>query len=79
MSKMNALELSMEDMAQVSGGALVEVKENRDVLYLVRQDGTVIGPAPKDKAAEFARTLGVSVEKLTKEEYEKKFNRPFKW
>ena len=70
-------ELNLEQMEQVTGGVIVDTGEEK--LYIVRQDGTVVGPAPKNMAESFAKTLAVSMEVITAEEYEKRFGRPFQW
>ena len=69
--------LTMEELEQVTGGVIVDIGE--DVLYIVRQDGTVVGPAPKEMAESFAKTLSVSTEIITGEDYQKRFGRPFQW
>ena len=66
-------------MKKVSGGVVV-ADEDEKIWYIVRQDGTVIGPAPsEDKAIEFAKTMNVSTELLTKEEYKTRFGRELVW
>ena len=70
-------ELKLDEMEKVTGGVIVDTGE--DKLYIVRQDGTVIGPSPRENAESFARTLNVSTEVITAKEYEKRFGRPFRW
>ncbi|MBR4502819.1 MAG: hypothetical protein IKP22_13210 [Clostridia bacterium] len=57
------------------------MKENDDSkFWLIRQDGTVYAPAPNlEKALEFARTLSLSTEVITREEYVKRFGRELVW
>ena len=71
------VELKLDEMEKVTGGVIVDTGE--DKLYIVRQDGTVIGPSPREKADSFARTMNVSTEVITAKEYEKRFGRPFRW
>ena len=71
-------ELNLEQMEQIDGGVIVDTGDEKQ-LYIVRQDGTVVGPAPKNMAESFAKTLSVSTEVITAEEYEKRFGRPFIW
>lgn len=72
-------ELSQGEPDQVRGGLIV--KENDDSkFWLIRQDGTVYAPAPNlEKALEFARTLSLSTEVITREEYVKRFGRELVW
>ena len=72
-------ELSQSELEQVRGGLIV--KDNNESKYwLIRQDGTVFAPAPSlEKAKEFAKTLSLSTEVITKEEYVKRFGREFVW
>ncbi len=70
-------ELSMSDLEKISGGVIVD--DGSDKLWLVRQDGSIIGPAPRDKATSFAKSFSTSTEILTTNDYEKRFGRSFKW
>ena len=60
-------ELKPEEMEKVSGGYVVnDEKENK--FWIVRQDGTVIAPAPsKEQAIEFAKAFSTSQAVITKE------------
>jgi hypothetical protein len=55
------------------------VDNGGEQLFLVRQDGTIIGPAPRNKAKTFANSFSTSTEVISKEDYEKRFGRPFVW
>ncbi len=71
------VELSDLHLEDVSGGVIVE-DGNR--FWLVRQDGTVIAPAPsREKALEFAKGFSISTEILTREGYLKRFGRELVW
>ena len=49
-------------------------------IWLVRQDGSVIGPAPTvESAKEFAKGFNVSPTVITKEEYKARFGRDLVW
>ncbi len=79
MNKNDKQNLSLSDMKQVTGGIIVDEGDGK-TYWVVRQDGTVFAPAPSlEKAQEFAKTLSISPDVLTKEEYEKHFGRPLKW
>ena len=70
-------ELTPEELGNATGAAIVA---DGDKYWLVRQDGTVVAPAPSQaKAIEFAKTLSISTEILTKEEYAKRFARELRW
>lgn len=72
-------ELSYSKLEQVIGGLIVEDSSDNK-LWLIRQDGTVYAPAPTlEKALEFARTLSLSTEVITREEYVKRFGRELVW
>ena len=71
-------EISMDDMAKVSGGVIVEEGDGK--YWVVRQDGTVYAPAPSlEKAIEFCKTLSISTEVMTREEYKRRFGRDLVW
>ena len=71
--------LSDVDMKDVNGGVIVN-DVDAGKYWLVREDGSVIAPTPTlEKAEEFARTLNVSLETLTKDEYEKRFGKALEW
>ncbi len=71
--------LDMEKLEKVNGGFVVgDQKQNK--YCVVRQDGTVLVPAPtKEKAIEFAKAYNVSQTVMTSEEYQKHFGRPIEW
>ena len=72
-------ELKLDDMAQVSGGLVVD-NGTGDKYWIIRQDGTVIGPAPTlDDAVVFAKVLNTSQDVITLEEYKKRFGRDLVW
>lgn len=77
MSEQNVKELNMNDLEQVAGGVIVD--NGGEQLFLVRQDGTIIGPAPRNKAKSFATSFSTSTEVISKADYEKRFGRPFVW
>ncbi|MBO5533799.1 MAG: hypothetical protein J6B53_00135 [Clostridia bacterium] len=77
MTDQNMNELNMNDLEQVTGGVIVD--NGGEQLFLVRQDGTIIGPAPRNKAKTFANSFSTSTEVISKEDYEKRFGRPFVW
>ena len=72
--------LSPEQLEQISGGYIVS-DENNNKYYLVKQDGTVLLPAPsKEKALEYAREYDtINSQLMTVEEYKKHFGRDFEW
>ncbi|MCR5269381.1 MAG: bacteriocin [Lachnospiraceae bacterium] len=80
LNDMKALnELTEEQLQQISGGYVVADEVNKKY-YIVRQDGSVIAPAPSaEKAAEFAKAYNVSKTVMTTEEYKKHFGREFEW
>ena len=67
-----------KEMDAVSGGLLVDEGDGKQY-WLVRQNGSVISPVPKEKASEFAKAYGISDRLLTKEEYRRKFGRELQW
>ena len=71
--------LSLEEMKGVSGGLVVS-DEKEKKYWVVREDGTVIGPAPDEaNAADFAKAFGLSQRVITLEEYKKRFGRDLVW
>ena len=71
--------LTLEEMEQVTGGYVVKDPE-QDKFWVVRQDGTVIGPAPDEKSAvSFAKAFNVSQDVITLDEYKEKFGRELEW
>ncbi len=72
-------EIRMDQMKDAAGGYVV-ADEKKNQYFIVRQDGTVVGPAPSKAAAqEFAKTFGESATVLTKEEYKRKFGKELVW
>ena len=70
--------LTLDDLAKASGGVIVD--EGNGKFWVVRQDGTVYAPAPSpEKAIEYAKTLSISTEVLTKDQYKKRFGRDLQW
>ena len=70
--------VTLDDLAKASGGVIVEEGDGR--FWVVRQDGTVYAPAPSlEKAIEYAKTLSISTEVLTKAQYRKRFGRDLQW
>ena len=71
-------ELKPEEMEKIIGGYVVEDSNNK--YWIVRQDGSVIAPAPdKEKAIEFAKTFNTSPTVITAEEYKIHFGRDLVW
>jgi hypothetical protein len=73
----NAIELSPEDLENISGGLIVEDADGK--FWLVRQNGTIISPVPGNKAAEFADAYGISKDVITSDDYKLKFGRDLAW
>jgi len=72
-------ELKLSEMDQASGGLVVD-NGTGDKYWIVRQDGTVIGPAPNlDDAVSFAKAFNTSQDVITMEEYKKRFGRDLVW
>ena len=70
--------ITLDDLAKATGGVIVD--EGNGKFWVVRQDGTVYAPAPSlEKALEYARTLSISTEILTKDQYKKRFGRDLVW
>lgn len=71
--------LSLEEMKKISGGLVVNDKENNKY-WVVREDGTVIGPAPDEThAKDYAKAFSVSQTIITLEDYKKRFGRDLVW
>lgn len=72
-------ELNLNEMEKVSGGLVVnDTEENK--FWIIRQNGTVIAPAPSlELAIEFAKQFQTSPSVITKEEYKAKFGRELVW
>ena len=75
----NVEELHMDELDQAAGGYVV--KDPKTGKYMiVRQDGSVIAPAPDQATAErFARQFNTSARTLTADEYKKLFGRELNW
>ena len=72
-------ELNMEEIEKVSGGYVVD-NGTGDKYWVVRQDGSVIAPAPSlENAIDFAKAFGVSATVMTLEEYKNFFGHELKW
>ena len=72
-------ELELEALDQASGGIVVDEGDGKK-FWMVRQDGTVIGPAPSlNLAIEFAKEFSESPAVLTKEQYKARFGRELVW
>ena len=75
----NTREISFDEMKKVSGGYVVNDEANNKY-WIVRQDGSVIAPAPSvEKAQEFAKEFQTSPTVMTMEEYKKHFGRDLVW
>ncbi len=76
---MEMKELNLEAMEKASGGFVVSDSETNK-FWIVRQDGSIIGPAPTmEQAIEFAKPFGESTTVLSKEEYKVRFGRDLVW
>ena len=75
----NAREINFDEMKKVSGGYVVNDEANNKY-WIVRQDGSVIAPAPSvEQAQEFAKEFQTSPTVMTMEEYKKHFGRDLVW
>ena len=75
----NAREINLNEMEKVSGGYVVNDEANSK-FWIVRQDGSVIAPAPSmEKAQAFAKDFQTSPTVMTMEEYKKHFGRDLVW
>ena len=75
----NAREINLNEMEKVNGGYVVDDAANNK-FWIVRQDGSVIAPAPSlEKAQEFAKEFQTSPSVMTMEEYKKHFGRDLIW
>lgn len=75
----NTREINLDEMEKVSGGYVVNDEANSKY-WIVRQDGSVIAPAPSlEKAQEFAKEFQTSPTVMTMEEYKKHFGRDLIW
>ena len=68
-----------DDLDKVTGGYVVDDSYSNKY-WIVRQNGTVIAPAPSlELAIEFAKEFRTSPSVLTMEEYKAKFGRDLVW
>ena len=75
----NTREINLDEMGKVSGGYVVNDEANNK-FWIVRQDGSVIAPAPSmEKAIEFAKDFQTSPSVMTMDEYKKHFGRDLVW
>ena len=75
----NAREINLNEMEKVNGGYVVNDAANNK-FWIVRQDGSVIAPAPSlEKAQEFAKEFQTSPSVMTMDEYKKHFGRDLIW
>ena len=73
------MELNLNEMENVTGGYVVD-NGTGDKYWVVRQDGSVIAPAPSlEQAVEFAKAFSVSTTVMDLDEYKKHFGRDLKW
>ena len=69
--------IDLNDLEKVTGGYVVEDGKN---YWIVRQNGSVISPAPdREKAMEFAKIFNTSPTVISVEEYKKIFGRDLVW
>lgn len=74
---MEKREMDLHDLEKASGGYVVE---DSGKYWIVRQNGSVISPAPdREKAVEFAKTFNTSPTVISAEEYKKLFGRDLVW
>ncbi|MCR5687907.1 MAG: hypothetical protein K6G58_07805 [Lachnospiraceae bacterium] len=75
----NKNDLTPEELEQVSGGYVIK-DEKMNKYGVLRQDGTLLAPAPTlDKAVEYVKSFHVSPQVMTPEEYKDRFGRDLKW
>ena len=71
--------LNLNEMEAITGGLVVADPE-QNKFWIIRQNGTVIAPAPTEELAiEFARQFQTSPTVITKEEYKTRFGRDLVW
>ncbi len=71
--------LGDQQVEEICGGIIVEEGDG-EKYWVVRQDGTVIAPAPsKEKAVEYAQAYHIITKIMTKEEYFNHFGRELAW
>ena len=72
-------QLNAEQLEQAGGGFVV-ADESQGKYWAVRQNGTILAPAPsEEKAIEYAKSYNVSPKVMTLEEYKEHFGRDFTW
>jgi len=75
----NRKTLTLDEMEKVSGGLVVNDTVAKK-FWVVREDGTVIGPAPdQEHATEYAKAFSVSQRVITTDEYKKLFGHDLVW
>ena len=75
----NRKTLTLDEMEKVSGGLVVNDTVAKK-FWVVREDGTVIGPAPdQEHAIEYAKAFSVSQRVITTDEYKKLFGHDLVW
>lgn len=71
--------LTLEEMEKATGGIVV-VDNANGKYWVVRNDGSVIGPAPnKEQAISFSKAFNIRQAIMTVEEYKKKFGHDLVW
>lgn len=74
--------LNLDELKDVTGGTIVVEgeEEGEKKFWLIRQDGSVIAPIPsQDMAVQFANSMSVSPDVITKDEYKKRYGREMIW
>ena len=72
-------ELELESLDKVTGGFVVDEGDG-EKFWIVRHDGTVVGPAPTlQNAMDFAKGFSESPIVLTRAQYKEKFGRDLNW
>lgn len=71
--------LTSEQLGQIGGGYVVWDEKNNKY-WIVREDGTVVAPAPDEEhAVRFAKVFNTSPEVLSMAEYKQRFGRDLVW
>lgn len=79
-TKDGIMELTLEDLKNVSGGYFIDGGSNYDSALVDDETGEVKFRAFANKAVlHKADKLGVDIEKITPEEYEAKFGKKWEW
>ena len=72
-------DIDLKDLEKASGGMVVADAEG-EKYWIVRQDGSVVAPAPTlEQAIEFAKALNTSATVMTLSEYKAHFGRDLVW